>query len=83
MKFSKAPWRTVQIGRRHITEVRDARGDTVCVVYTNGDSRGIVRVPELVGSLKHLIAIVRLRTDLRASERAKYEAAVKLLGEFA
>lgn len=81
-KFSKAPWRTLTRGRRHVTEVRDANNDTVCTVYTNGDSRGIVRVPELLGSLKHMVAIVRLREgELRASEKAKYEAARALINE--
>ena len=82
-KFSKGPWRVVPAirGKRETT-IRDAHGDTIALVYTNGDSRAIVKVPELLGSLKHMIAIVRMREgELRASERAKYEAARALVNE--
>ena len=84
-RFSKSPWRVVTRStraRRHLTEIRDAHNDTVALVYTNGDSRVIVKSPELLGSLKHLLAIVRMREgELRASEKAKYEAARALIDE--
>lgn len=48
---------------------------------TREEAELMAAAPKLLGALKHLTAIVRLRTDLRASERAKYEAAVKLLAE--
>ena len=84
-RFSKGPWRIVTRitrARRHLTEIRDAHNDTVAMVYTNGDSRVIVRALDLLGNLKHLLAIVRMREgELRASEKAKYEAARALVNE--
>jgi hypothetical protein len=83
-RFSKGPWRVVTRttrGRRHLTEIRDGNNDVVALVYTNGDSRVLVRALRLYGCLKHLAAIVRMRKDLRESERAKLDVAEKLIAE--
>ena len=84
-KFSKGPWRVIKSRRQGWAyEVRNTHRDPVAVVYTTeADARLLAASLNLLGALKHMVAIVRLRTDLRASERAKYEAAVKLLGELA
>lgn len=82
-KFSKGPWRVVKSRRQGWSyEVRNGHRDPICVVYSSeADARLLAASLNLLGLLKHMVAIVRLRTDLRASERAKYEAAVKLLAE--
>ena len=77
---------TVRRSRRRVAgywEVRNTHGVVAVVYTTESDAREMANSPKYKGSLKHMVAIVRLRTDLRASERAKYDAAVKLLGELA
>lgn len=75
---------TVRRSRRRIAgywEIRNTHGVVAVVYTTEADAREMANALKYKGSLKHMVAIVRLRTDLRASERAKYEAAVKLVAE--
>jgi hypothetical protein len=83
-KFSKAPWRVVKSRRQGWAfEVRNTHRDPIAVVYTNeADARVLAASLNLLGSLKHMTAIVRLREgELRASEKAKYDAAKALINE--
>lgn len=82
---SPGPWRAAQITIRghKVWAVRNSHRDPVAVVYTTrADAELMAAAPKLLGSLKHMIAIVRLREgELRASEKAKYEAARALINE--
>ena len=83
-KFSRAPWRVVKSRRQGWAyEVRNTHRDPIAVVYTNeADARLLAASLNLLGSLKHMIAIVRMHEgELRASEKAKYEAARALVDE--
>jgi hypothetical protein len=83
-KFSKGPWRVVKTKRQGWAyEVRNGHRDPICVVYSSeADARLIAAALNLLNTVKHLIAIVRMHEgELRASERAKYEAARALLNE--
>lgn len=82
-KFSKAPWRVVKSRRQGWAyEVRNTHRDPIAVVYTNeADARLLAASLNLLGSLKHMIAIVRMRKDLRESEVAKLAAAQLLVAE--
>jgi len=84
-KFTRGPWRAVRntIRRRPIWEVRNTHRDPVAVVYTGqADAELMARAPRLLGELKHLIPIVRMREgDLRASERAVLARAQALVEE--
>ena len=84
-RFSKGPWRAAltTIRGHKVWSVRNTHRDPIAVVYTNeADARLLAASLNLLGSLKHMIAIVRLREgELRASERAKYEAARALVNE--
>ena len=76
---------TVRRSRRRVAgywEVRNGKG-VVAIVYTSeADAREMAAAPKLLGSLKHLLAIVRMHEgELRASEKAKYEAARTLVNE--
>jgi len=64
-------------------EVRNGRRDPIAVVYGNkADAELMARAPRLLGELKHLIPIVRMReSDLRASERAVLARARALVDE--
>lgn len=75
---------TVRRSRRRVAgywEVVNGKGVVAVVYTTEADAREMANAPKYRGCLKHMIAIVRLRTDLRASERAKFEAAQALLAE--
>lgn len=83
-KFSRSVWRAAWNPRRRWWEVLNGQRDQVAFgINTKAEAVAMAASLKLIGSLKHMVAIVRLRTDLRASERAKYEAAVKLIGEVA
>lgn len=83
--FTRGPWRAALITIRglKVWSVRNGHRDPIAVVYTTkADAELMATAPKLLGSLKHMIAIVRLREgELRASERAKYEAAQALVNE--
>lgn len=82
-RFSKGPY-TVKFNRRRgWWEIHNGHRDPIAVVYTNeADARLMAASLKLLGSLKHMIAIVRMHEDdLRASERAKYETARALVHE--
>ena len=76
---------TVRRSRRRVAgywEIRNTRGVVAIVYTTEGDAQEMAGAPKLLGSLKHMIAIVRLREgELRAFEKAKYEAAKTLVNE--
>jgi len=84
-RFSKGPWRAAQIAIRGLKTwaVRNTHRDPIAVVYTHqADAELMARSLRLLGCLKHLIAIVRLREgDLRASERAALARAEALVSE--
>lgn len=84
-RFTKGPWRAAEMKIRRETawSVRNTHYDPIAVVYTTrADAELMAAAPRLLGSLKHMIAIVRLREgELRASEKAKYEAARALINE--
>jgi len=83
-KFSKGPWRVVKTKRQGWAyEVRNGHRDPICVVYSSeADARLIAAALNLLSMVKHLIAIVRLHEgELRASAKAKYEAARALVDE--
>lgn len=82
--FSKGPWRVVKSRRQGWAyEVRNGHRDPICVVYSSeADARLIAAALNLLSCLKHMIAIVRMHEDeLRASAKAKYEAARALINE--
>lgn len=82
--FSPRPWRVTKSRRKGwFYEVRDVRGDVLAVTYDGpDDARLMAAAPRLLASLKHLEAIVRLHEgELRASARAKLEAARRLIDE--
>lgn len=84
-RFTRGPWRAALITIRghKVWSVRNTHRDPVAVVYTTeADARLMAASLNLLGSLKHMVAIVRLREgELRASEKAKYEAARALINE--
>lgn len=84
-KFTRGPWRAVRntIRRRPFWEVRNTHRDPIAIVYTHeADARLMAASLRLLGCLKYMVAIVRLREgELRASEKAKYEAARALINE--
>jgi len=84
-KFTKGPWRAARmsIRGRETWSVRNTHYDPIAVVYTHQpDAELMARSLRLLGCLKHLIAIVRLHEgELRASAKAKYEAARALVSE--
>jgi hypothetical protein len=82
-KRSRAPWHAVWNNRRRWWEVRNGKRDALAVVYTGKpDACFMAAAPRLLTELKHLIAIVRMHEgELRASELAKLDAAVKLVNE--
>jgi len=63
--------------------VRNTHHDPIAIVYTHQhDAELMAASLRLLGSLKHLIAIVRLREgDLRASERAALNRSRALVAE--
>lgn len=82
-KFSKGPW-TVKFNKhRNWWEIHNGHRDPIAIVYTGRfDATLMCAGLRLLGIVKHLIAIVRMREgELRASERAKYEAAQALISE--
>lgn len=76
---------TVRRSRRRVAgywEVRNGKGVVAIVYTTEDDAREMAASPKYKASLKHLLAIVRMHEgELRASERAKYEAARALVHE--
>ena len=82
-RYSRSPWRAVWNLRRRWWEILNGRRDPVAAaINTKSDACLMAASPRLLGSLKHLIAIVRMHEgDLRASERAKLDAAVALVNE--
>jgi len=84
-KFTKGPWRAARmsIRGRETWSVRNTHFDPIAVVYTHqSDAELMARSLRMLGCLKHLIAIVRLREgDLRASERAALARAEALVSE--
>jgi len=85
-KFSKGPWRVVKTKRQGWAyEVRNGHRDPVAIVYTTeDDARLLAASLRLLGSLKHMVAIVRMREgDLRASERAALARVRALIEELA
>jgi hypothetical protein len=83
-KFSKGPWRVVTTRRKGWAyEVRNGHRDPICVVYSSeADARLIAAALNLLSTVKHLIAIVRLfEPQLRASARAKLDQARALVEE--
>lgn len=76
---------TARISKRRIHpywEVVNGRGQVAVVYTTEADAKLLAAAPRLLGSLKHLEAIVRLHEgELRASARAKLEAARALINE--
>lgn len=83
-RFSKGPWRVVKSRRKGWSyEIRDGRGEILAVAYDGiAEAQLMASSLKLLGSTKHLLAIVRLREgELRASEKAKYEAAQALINE--
>lgn len=85
IKFTRGPWRAVRntIRKRPIWEVRNTHRDPIAVVYTGqADTELMAAAPKLLGELKHMVAIVRMREgDLRASERAALARARALINE--
>lgn len=83
-RFTKGPCRAARfpIRGRQVWGVH-CHGEIVGVAYNGqGDAELWSRSMHLLGELKHMVAIVRMREgDLRASERAKYEAARALINE--
>jgi hypothetical protein len=66
-----------------VWQVQNGHRDVVAIVYTDrADAELMAAAPKLLGSLKHLTAIVRMHEgELRASERAKLAAAEALIEE--
>lgn len=85
LHFSRGPWRAEQISIRghRVWAVKNSRRDPVAIVYTGeSDARLMASSLRQLGSLKHLLAIVRMHEgELRASEKAKYAAAQALVKE--
>lgn len=83
-RFSKGPWRVVKSRRKGWSyEIRDGRGEILAVAYDGiAEAQLMASSLKLLGSTKHLLAIVRMHEDeLRASARAKYEAARALVDQ--
>jgi hypothetical protein len=84
-RFSRTPWREalVSIRGQKTWAVRNGHRDPIAIIYTGeADARLMAASPRLLGSLKHMIAIVRMHEgELRASEKAKYAAAQTLVKE--
>lgn len=82
-RYSRGPWRAVWNPRRRWWEVRNGRRDPIAVgINTKDEAELLAASLRLLGCTKHLVAIVSFREgDLRASERAKLDAAVALVNE--
>lgn len=84
-RFTRGPWRAGQVSVRghKVWAVLNGHRDPVAIVYTTeSDANLLAASPKLFGSLKHLIAIVRLHEgELRASAKAKLEQARNLVNE--
>lgn len=84
-KFTKGPWHagSMRIRKANTWSVRNTRYDPIAVVYTTrADAELMAASPDLLGCLKHMVAIVRLHEgELRASEKAKLAAAEALVSE--
>lgn len=75
---------TVRRSRRRVAgwwEVRNTHGVVAIVYTTQADAELLAAAPKLLGCLKHLIAIVRLAPNLRASAKAKLADAEALVWE--
>ena len=81
--FSKGPWTVKFNKRRNWWEIHNGHRDPIAIVYTGRfDAMLMCAGLRLLGIVKHLIAIVRLRDgDLRASERAALARAQALVSE--
>ena len=84
-RFTHGPWHAARFVIRGVRtwSVRNTHYDPIAIVYTHeADARLMAASLRLLGSLKHMVAIVRMHEgELRASERAKYEAARALVNE--
>lgn len=84
-RFSKGPYTVKFNRRRNWWEIRNGHKDPIAVIYTTeADAQLLAASLRLLGSLKHMVAIVKFReADLRASEKAKLADAVALISEVA
>lgn len=84
-RFTKGPWHAARLVMRGIKtwSVRNTHHDPIAIVYTHQQDAELMAASlRLLGSLKHLIAIVRLHEgELRASAKAKLEQARNLVNE--
>jgi len=84
-RFTKGPWHAARLVIRGIKtwSVRNTHHDPIAIVYTHQQDAELMAASlRLLGSLKHLIAIVRLHEgELRASAKAKLEQARALVNE--
>lgn len=84
-RFTKGPWHAARLVIRGIKtwSVRNTHHDPIAIVYTHQQDAELMAASlRLLGSLKHLIAIVRLHEgELRASAKAKLEQARNLVNE--
>lgn len=76
-------WKTRQAKARggFVWQVTNGRRDVVAVVYTGqADAELMADAPKLLGELKHMVAIARMREgELRVSERAALNRARDLI----
>ena len=84
-RFSRGPYTVKFNRRRNWWEIRNGHKDPIAIIYTTQDDAELMaRSLRFLGSLKHMVAIVRMHEgDLRASERAKLADAVALISEVA
>jgi hypothetical protein len=77
-QFSKGPWKVV-VGKT--IQILVGFRDRIAVVYsTPHDATAMAAGPRLLGELKHMAAIVRMREGtLRASEKAALTRALNLI----
>lgn len=82
-RFSKGPWTVKFNRRRNWWEIHNGHRDPVAIVYTTEDDAKLLAASlRLLGSLKHMVAIVSMHEgELRASERAKLADAMALINE--